>query len=149
MFSHAAQYTDDRAERQHSQRACSSDFASTPLHKLSFGATLTPVMMLRTTTRQGGCAMAKTMTLDEEFRKTLRDHAAGASGANERFALTTVRLVADNIDGDVEIWTFTAQEAEARARKYRLVAAYALRGAAICEDHANDARVELTVSVQP
>ena len=74
-------------------------------------------------------------TLDEEFRKTLRDHAQTATGANERYALTTVRLVAANIDGDDDVWTLTAQEAEARARKYRLIAAYALRGAAFCDDH--------------
>jgi hypothetical protein len=84
--------------------------------------------------------MVKT-TLDEEFRKTMRDHAAGAPGANERFALTTVRLMADSIDGDAEIWTLTAQEAESRARRYRMVAAYALQGAALCDDHGNDMRV--------
>lgn len=82
-------------------------------------------------------------TLDEEFRKTLRDHAAGAGTANERFALTTVRLVSDNIDADAEVWTLSAAEAESRARKYRLAAAYALRGAAICDDHVEEVRAVL------
>jgi hypothetical protein len=79
--------------------------------------------------------MAKTTTLDEEFRKTLRDHAPNAGIANERYALNTIRIVSTNIDGDEEIWNLSAAEAESRARKYRLVAAYALRGAAICDDH--------------
>jgi hypothetical protein len=81
-------------------------------------------------------------TLDEEFQKVLRDHAAGASRANERFALTTVRIVSTNIDGDEEIWNLSAAEAESRARKYRLAAAYALRGAAICDDRANEATAQ-------
>jgi len=76
-------------------------------------------------------------TLDDEFRKTLRDFGAGAGGANESYALTTIRIVAANIDGDEDVWTLTAAEAEARSRKYRLMAAYALRGAAICDDHAD------------
>jgi hypothetical protein len=75
-------------------------------------------------------------TLDEEFRKVLRDHAAGANKANERYALNTIRIVAANMDGDEEIWTLSPEDAEKRARKYRLMAAYALRGAAICDDHA-------------
>jgi hypothetical protein len=81
-------------------------------------------------------------TLDDEFRKTLRDFATGASGANEQYALTTIRVVAANIDGDTDVWTLTAAEAESRARKYRLAAAYALRGAAICDEHADDVRAD-------
>lgn len=82
-------------------------------------------------------------TLDEEFRKTMAEFAAGANGANERFSLNTVRLVADNIDADQEVWTLTADEAEKRARKYRLISAYAARGAAICDEHADDMRASL------
>lgn len=76
-------------------------------------------------------------TLDEEFRKTLKDHAAGASGVSEGYALASIRAVSINMDGDDEIWTLTAAEAEKRARKYRLIAAYALRGAVVCENHAS------------
>ncbi len=75
-------------------------------------------------------------TLDDEFKKTMRDFAAGANGANEPFALTTIRVVAANMDSDADVWTLTTAEAESRARKYRLLSAYALRGAAICDDHA-------------
>lgn len=75
-------------------------------------------------------------TLDDEFRKTLAEFAPGAERANERYALTTVRIVAANIDEDADVWTMTSDEAEKRARKFRLMAAYALRGAAICDDHA-------------
>lgn len=78
-------------------------------------------------------------TLDEEFRKTLRDHAQ-ATSANERFALTTIRVVATNVDADEELWTMSAAEADKRARKYRLMAAYALRGAAICDDRVDAAQ---------
>jgi radical SAM superfamily enzyme with C-terminal helix-hairpin-helix motif len=77
-------------------------------------------------------------TLDEEFRKTMAEFAAGATVANERFSLTSVRIVATNIDADAEVWSLTAAEAEKRARKYRLVAAYALRGAALCDDHVSE-----------
>lgn len=79
-------------------------------------------------------------TLDDEFKKALRDHAHGANGANERYSLTTVRIVAANIDGDDEVWTLSAEEAEKRAAKFRLIAAYSLRGAAICDDRAKEAR---------
>ncbi len=85
--------------------------------------------------------MANT-TLDEEFRKTLKDFAAGAKLVDEPYVLATVRLVADRIDGDEEVWTLTSEEAEKRAGKYRLIAAYAARGAALCDDHANDVRAE-------
>jgi len=76
-------------------------------------------------------------TLDDEYRKMMRDFAAGASGANEPYALTTIRVVAANMDSDADVWTLTAAEAESRARKYRLMAAYALRGAVICDEHAD------------
>jgi len=85
-------------------------------------------------------------TLDDEYRKMMRDFAAGANGANEPYALTTIRVVAANMDSDADVWTLTAQEAEARGRKYRLMAAYALRGAAICDDHADDVRAEPIVT---
>ena len=74
-------------------------------------------------------------TLDDEFRKVMKDFAAGASVANERYALTTIRVVAANMDGDEDIWTLTPAEAEKRQRKYLMISAYALRGAALCEDH--------------
>lgn len=77
-------------------------------------------------------------TLDDEFRKTMAEFAQGAEAANERFSLTTVRIVATNIDSDEEIWSLTAAEAEKRGRKFRLIAAYALRGAALCDDHVSD-----------
>ena len=80
--------------------------------------------------------------LDDEFRKTMRDFAAGASGANEPYALTTIRVVSANIDGDADVWTLTAAEAESRARKYRMLSAYALRGAAICDEHADAVRAD-------
>lgn len=79
-------------------------------------------------------------TLDEEYRKALAEFATGATGANERYSLNTVRIVAENIDGDAEVWTLSAAEAETRARKFRLAATYALRGAAICDERANEAR---------
>lgn len=91
-------------------------------------------------------------TLDEEYRKTLKEFATGAQVANEAFSLTTIRVVASNIDGDEDIWTLTAEEAEKRARKYRMVSAYAARGAAICDDRAKEARGELAQAmlvVQP
>ena len=74
-------------------------------------------------------------TLDDEFRKTMKDFAAGASVANERYALTTIRVVAANVDGDEDVWTLDTVEADRRASKYRLIAAHALRGAAICDEH--------------
>lgn len=74
-------------------------------------------------------------TLDDEYRKMLKDFAAGASVANERYALTTIRVVAANMDGDADVWTLDAAEAERRGNKFRLMAAYALRGAAICDEH--------------
>lgn len=79
-------------------------------------------------------------TLDDEYRKTLTEFANGASAANEPFALTSVRIVGNNIDGDADVWLLSSAEAEARARKFRLVAAYALRGAAVCDDRAAEAR---------
>lgn len=81
-------------------------------------------------------------TLDDEFRKTMRDFAAGANGANERFSLASIRTISTNMDSDEEVWTLTAAEAEKRGGRYRLIAAYALRGAAICDDHADDVRAE-------
>jgi hypothetical protein len=84
-------------------------------------------------------------TLDDEFRRTMKDHAAGATGANEPYALTTIRVVAHNIDGDEEIWNLTSAEAEKRARRYRLIAAHALQGAALCDDHADAVRVQPVV----
>lgn len=67
----------------------------------------------------------------------MKRFAANTIAASEPYALTTIRVVAENIDGDEEIWTLTAAEAESRARKYRMVAAHALRGAALCDDHAD------------
>jgi hypothetical protein len=83
-------------------------------------------------------------TLDDEFKMALRDHAHGANGANERYVLSTVRIVSANIDGDEEIWNLSAAEAEKRAAKFRLMAAYSLRGAAICDDRAKEAREQET-----
>ena len=88
-------------------------------------------------------------TLDEEFRKTMAEFGAGASAANERFALTSVRIVAANVDGDVDIWTLSSDEAASRARTYRLMGAYALRGAAVCDERAAEARGDIASVVQP
>jgi hypothetical protein len=89
------------------------------------------------------------MTLDEEFRKTMAEFGAGASVANERFSLNSVRLVAANVDGDADIWTLSAEEAASRAKKYRLMGAYALRGAAVCDERAAEARGENMLVVHP
>lgn len=77
-------------------------------------------------------------TLDDEYRKMMKAFAAGASAANEQYVLNTIKLAAATIDGDEDVWTLTAAEAEKRQRKYLMVAAHALRGAAICEDHVAD-----------
>jgi len=84
-------------------------------------------------------------TLDDEYRKTLAEFARGANGANETFALNTIRIVSANLDGDADIWTLSAAEAEERAKRYRLISAYALRGAAICDDHAKAHSAETLV----
>ena len=89
------------------------------------------------------------MTLDEEFRKTMSEFGAGASAANERFALNSVRIVAANVDADADVWMLSADEAASRARKYRLMGAYALRGAAVCDERAAEARGENMLVVQP
>jgi hypothetical protein len=80
-----------------------------------------------------------TTTLDDEYKKTLAEF-AHAESANERYAQNTVKLVAAQMDGDEEVWGLSAEEAEKRARKYRLISAYALRGAAVCDDWAEEAR---------
>ena len=77
-------------------------------------------------------------TLDDEYRKSMSRFAADTIMASEPYALTTIRVVAENIDGDEDVWNLTAAEAESRARKYRMISAYALRGAAHCDDHAAD-----------
>ena len=85
-------------------------------------------------------------TLDEEFRKTMREFGAGASVANERYCLNTVRIVSTNIDEDERIWTLTGAEAESRAKKFRLMGVCSLRAAAICDERAAEAREETLVS---
>jgi hypothetical protein len=80
-------------------------------------------------------------TLDEEFQKTLQEF-AHADGANARYSLATVRLVAESIDGDADIWSMSADEADRLARRYRLMAAYSARGAAICDDRVAEARAD-------
>lgn len=80
-------------------------------------------------------------TLDDEFKKTLAEF-RHAESANERYAQNTVKIVAAQMDGDDEVWNLSASEAESRARKYRLIAAHAARGAALCDDRAEEARKE-------
>lgn len=81
-------------------------------------------------------------TLDDEFKKTLAEHARGVAKVDEGFAFATVRLMVDSIDSEEEIWTLTAAEAEKRARKLRMVAAHSLRVAAICDEHADAVSLE-------
>lgn len=87
-------------------------------------------------------------TLDVQFRKVLRDHAQVA-GASERFALTSVRLLATNLDVDTDVDALTSDDADRRARRYRLIAAYALRGASICDDHADSVREPIASCLAP